>query len=188
MTAQFSDPVKYRGKRYAIVGKNGTGLFDPTLHDMKPVGKCSACWRGFVCTYAVEGGRLLLDAFAVCLDNLAPVLFGVSPKPDEGRIRLFDAVYKRLNHRVTYTGGLLLADGFIDELYVHMGFHPAWKYREVHELVFQDGTLVQEDDRSEQIAEFRRELGNRPLEPGTGAKRAEIKRWIEHCFSQDYRW
>jgi hypothetical protein len=188
MTAQFSDPVKYCGRSYSLAGKNGTGLFDPAAHGLKPVGRCSACWRGFVCTYAVHNRKLLLDAFVVCLDGPAPPLFGVAPKPDEGDIRLFDAVYEELAHPLPYSGGLLLADGFIEDLYVHMGFHPAWKYREVHELVFRDGELVQQTDRSEQIAEFRQELGDTPLEPGRGAKRSDIKRWIEQCFSQEYRW
>lgn len=123
MTAQFSDRVKYRGKSYSIAGKNGTGLFDPPAHGLTPVGKCSACWRGFVCSYAVEDGMLLLDSLAVCLDDPAPDLFDVSPTPYEGEIRLFDAVYDNLDHCVPYTGGLLLAADFIEELYVHMGFH-----------------------------------------------------------------
>jgi hypothetical protein len=92
-----------------------------------------------------------------------------------------------LGHRVPFSGGLLLADDFIDELYVHMGFHPAWKYREVHELVFLDGDLVLEADRSEQIAEFRQEIRDRPLEPGSGSEREDIRRWIERCFSQEYQ-
>jgi hypothetical protein len=188
MTAQFSDPVEYRGRTYSIAGKNGTGLFDPAEHGMRPVGKCSACWHGFVCSYAVEGRRLLLDRLAVYLDEPAPVLFGVPPKADEGEVPLFDVVYEGLRHPVAYSGGLLLGRDFIRELYVHMGFHPAWKYREVHELVFQGGELVQETDRSEQVAEFRREIADRPLEPGNGAERAEIQRWIEKCFSQEYRW
>ena len=188
MTAQFSDPVKYRGQSYSIAGKNGPGLFDPTEHGMKPVGRCSACWRGFVCTYSVEGQRLLLDRLAICLDGPAPILFGVQPKPEEGDLPLFDAVYEELRHPVPYTGGLLLARDFIQELYVHMGFHPAWKYREVHELVFREGELGQQTDRSEEIAEFRREIANRPLEPGHGARGPEIARWVEKCFTQEYRW
>src|SRR5262249_17791255 len=125
---------------------------------------------------------------AVCLDPPPPALFGVALKPDDGGTRLFDAVYEGLAHPVQYSGGLLLAADFIEEWYVHMGFHPAWKYREVHELVFRDGDLVQEADRSEQIAESRQELRDRPLEPVRGARRADIKRWIERCFSQEYRW
>jgi hypothetical protein len=188
MTAQVSDPVKYRGKIYSIAGKNGTGLFDPTEHGMKPVGKCSACWHGFVCTYFVVEKGLLLDQLAICLDEPAPLLFDVKPKPDEGGMRLFDVVYEGLQHPVPYTGGLLLGRDFIKELYVHMGHHPAWKYREVHELVFRAGELVQQTDRSDQIAELRREIAMRPLEPRHGAKRQEIERWIEKCFSQEYRW
>ena len=45
-----------------------------------------------------------------------------------------------------------LADGFIQNLYVHMGFHPAWKYREVHELLFEDGRLLHAQDRSAAMA------------------------------------
>ncbi len=69
-----------------------------------------------------------------------------------------------------------------------MRFDPAWKYREVHELVFREGELVQEADRSEQMAEFRRKLSDRPLEPAADADQTEIKGWIEQCFSQKYGW
>src|SRR5262249_3542385 len=146
------------------------------------------CWRGFVCTYLVEGQRLLLDQLAINLDEPAPILFGVRPKPDTGELRLFDAVYDRLRHPVPSSGGLLLARDLLKELYVHIGFNPAWKDREVHELVFRDGALVQETGRCAQIAELRQEIADRPLEPGYEAKRPEILRWIEKCFSQEYRW
>lgn len=188
MTAQSSDQVRYRGKSYSIAGKNGKGLFDPTQHGMKPVGKCSFCRRGIVCTYSVDGQRLLLDQLAIYLNEPAPVLFDVQPKPPKRGVRSVDALYEDLKHPIPYTGGLLLAHDFIRELYVHMGFHPAWKYREVHELIFHEGELVQQTDRSEQIAELRQEIANRPLEPEYEARRSEIERWVEKCFSQEYRW
>src|SRR5687767_8065482 len=53
MTAQFCDQMEYRGKQFSIAGKNGTGLFEPTQHGLNPVWRCSACWRGFVCSYAL---------------------------------------------------------------------------------------------------------------------------------------
>jgi len=43
-------------------------------------------------------------------------------------------------------------------------------------------------DRSGQIAELRRECANRPLEPGNLAAAAEIERWVEMCFNQEYEW
>jgi hypothetical protein len=188
MTAQFSDSASYRGKDYSIAGKNGEGLFDPSEHGMKPVGRCSACWRGFVCAYRVEGRALFLDRLSIYLDGAAPDLFGVQPIRSRPRFGLFDVVYEALCHKVPYTGGLLLAREFIKELYVHMGFHPAWKYREVHELIFKNGELLEESDRSREIAELRQEIADRPLEPGQSASRSEIERWITQCFSQEYRW
>jgi hypothetical protein len=188
MTAQFSDQVTYLGKRYDLAGINGTGLFDPSTLGLEPVGLCSACWRGFVCGYAVEGRALRLDSLMTNLGDPAPTLFGVAPRPIEGEYPIFETVYEGLDHPVSYTGGLLLAGDFIRELYVHMGFHPAWKYREVHELIFREGELVSEADRSEEIAEFRREIADRSLEPEFGAEESDIKRWIERCFRQEYRW
>lgn len=84
-----------------------------------------------------------------------------------------------------FTGGLLLAQDFIRELYVHMGFHPPWKYRVVHELSFTDGRLTAERDRSAAMEEIRQRLVARPLGPD-GTDQAELHRWIEQCFDRSY--
>ncbi len=187
MTAQFSDQVFYRGTEYSIAGIDGKGLFDPGAIGLKPVGKCSACWRGFLCTYAIRERRLLLDTVAICLEGVAPPLFGVAPRPDHSKLAAFDYVYDRLQHSVAFTGGILLARDFIQALYVHMGFHNAWKYREVHELVLRDGEVVQETDLSAKVAKVRRLLCSQPLEPGPSASRSEVGKWVERCFDQGYR-
>src|SRR5262249_28106356 len=134
-------------------GINGEGLFDPAEHGMKPVGISTACWRGFVCAYRVEDQALILDNLSVHLAGSAPDLFGIRPNQFEAGVN-----YEDLSHKVPYTGGLLIAREFIKELYVHMGFHPAWKYREVHELVFENGTLIQQADRSDEMAELRHRI------------------------------
>ena len=138
---------------------------------------------------------LSLDSLRINLDVQARDLLGIKPEPDEeiveadkSRWRLFDVIYRRMNYKVPYTGGLLLARDFIEELYVHMGFHPVWKYREVHEVIFSNGDLLHGSDRSEEIAGFRDRMVNRPLKPGLGASPLEIKTWIEQCFTQEYRW
>jgi hypothetical protein len=153
MTAQISEQVGYRGKRHSIAGVNGSGLFDPSEHGIQPVTISTACWRGYHCTYEVAEGSLLLTSVTVGLDEehraLAergegPRLFGKVPR----RYPVRGHVYDGLREVMPFTGGLLLADGFIRELYVHMGFHPAWKFREVHELLFERGKVVKEADRS----------------------------------------
>jgi len=89
---------------------------------------------------------------------------------------------------VPFSGGLLLGHDFIQELYVHMGFHPAWKFRQVHEVLFENGQVVKAADRSAEMAEFRAMVANRPLEPTNVENRVEIERWVERCFSLDYKW
>ena len=82
-----------------------------------------------------------------------------------------------------YTGGLLIADGFIQDLYVHMGFHPAWKYTNVVELVFETGVLQNEFDRSERMAEIRQLL----LDSGRSPTNTEILEFVKHSFDRTYR-
>ncbi len=95
--------------------------------------------------------------------------------------------YRGLAKRVPFTGGVLLADGFLSELYVHLGYQPAWKYREVHELLFEDGRLLHAHDRSAAMAELRAKLAGAPRGPGAKACREAIARWVENAFSLDYR-
>lgn len=96
MTAQISDVVKYRDESYGLVGVKGTELFDPTRHGLEPIGACSACWRGFVCTYSTEGWRLCLDELDIYLDGRPPVLFEVKPQPSKDRFLSFIASRSRL--------------------------------------------------------------------------------------------
>jgi hypothetical protein len=203
MTVQYSDQIRFMGKSFSIAGINGTGLFDPTQHNMKPIGGNTSCRRGFICTYSVEQKQMLLDCLAIRMDKPNFVLFGIEPRPNESyswlpesiyrHIQhagqpLYDMVYEDLQHPIAYTGGFLIGRDFIHELYVNMGFHPAWKYQKIHELIFRNGELVRSTDRSELIAMIRREKIAKPLRPGPKATRSEIERWIEKCFDQEYRW
>ena len=194
MTTQLSHSIEYRGQGYSIAGKQGDGLFDPTQHGMKPIGRCTACYDGYLCTYVVDGQRLLLDQLDICLDAQGPILFGVRPKAYTRktlmfftrRTSIFDVVYERLQHPVPYSGGLLLARGFIEDSSLNIGYTPAWKYREVHELMFDNGELERETDRSAQMPELRREIAD--SYPGREAKQSEIGDWVQKWFGQEYRW
>jgi hypothetical protein len=83
---------------------------------------------------------------------------------------------------------LLLARGFIDNLYVHMGFHSAWKYEAVVELVFDTGVLTGEFDRSRQMAELRREITGAKAadESGPIMTRDDIAKFVEQSFDRKY--
>ncbi len=197
MTAQINDTFRYRQREYSVAGISEGELFDPSLLDLKPAGTCSACWRGYQAVFALFDARLVLDALHVNLlksgegyeREEGPPINGVKPGEPRGEYDLFNNHYEGLQYHLEYTGGLLLADGFIKELYVHMGFHPAWKYEKVVELIFDAGILKQEFERSEQMAEIRqRFLGSRAENDSDGMPTEyKIAMFVERAFDRSYR-
>lgn len=207
MTAQASDRIRFNNRTFSISGINGDGLFHPEDHGVTPQPISTACWRGFVCDYAVEDDILLLREveFGLGRTDAESVELGSGPQIFGKDIVLFEEIRKgntregtrditlthyrcvELHEHIEFTGGLLIADGFIRELYVHMGFHPAYKYRNVFELIFERGRLVEATDRSQVMAELRNSMTQHRMMPDPQQSMAEVEEWIEQCFSLDYR-
>lgn len=192
MTAQIADRVRHRGSDFSLARVDGSGLFDPAAYGITPQALHSACWRGYYCTYGIEGGRLVLkrvqiglqgDQQALAARGEGPRLLNALPHPGDSRQSFF---YDSLAAPLAFTGGLLLGRDFIRNLYVHMGYHPAWKYQQVLELLFEEGVLRAEYDRSEAMADIRTALTPESLRPRRG-DRDELRAWIERCFSLRYR-
>jgi hypothetical protein len=201
MTAQIGDGFKYRGESWSQCGLKGSGLFEPSQHGIQVGPLSSACWRGFHCEYEVAEGQLLLTQVTVGLreDDYARAELGNGPlvfgKPLSIRTKVIPAKRRRkkgkswvvpaqvevvsppmvegLRERVPFTGRILLGKGFVPGLYVHMGLHQARRFRRVFELTFEAGRLVEECDRSAQMAEMR-------------ASPFAVFRWILRSFSQKY--
>jgi hypothetical protein len=68
-----------------------------------------------------------------------------------------------------------------------MGFHPAWKYATVYELIFEGGVLIEESDRSKEMARIRERFQQQPLSPGSRAPDEAIHAWIEQTFNRNYQ-
>lgn len=186
MTAQMPETVRIKAKHYALCGVRGEGLFNPEHHGLETAAPHTACWRGFVCGYAIVDNRLVLDEIELWSDatrwshNLAllEVLFGENIQLDERNHRFHAAC---LGYVVPFTGALLLGDGFIEELPALMGFHPPYMYEKVLELTFESGFLLSESDRSMQMAEVRR------IEVHKGTHRdGDPEGWIHDSFRLDY--
>ncbi len=200
MTAQINDTFRYRKNEYALAGMSEGELFDISVLDLKPSMASTACWRGYQAVFAIVHSRLVLDALHVNLlrpgeenncseREVGPVINGVAPSPPRQGLDFFNNHYQGLNYHLEYSGGLLLADGFIESLYVHMGFHPAWKYKSVIELVFDAGILKEEFDRSERMAEIR-EMVSKSRKKGSSTEKPsddEIKQFVERAFDRRYR-
>ncbi|MFC4160420.1 hypothetical protein [Chitinimonas lacunae] len=189
MTAQIPDTLTLDGIEYALAGIDGEQPFDPAEFGLNPVGRCTACYRGYVCGYRLHDGTLRLDRLRLThqaelppgvRQPPGPPLNGISPKrPPRGMLD-FNCQYEGLNLALPFSGGLLLGRDFVPELYVHMGFHPAWKYREVVELHFVDGVLAQREDRSAAMAQFRATLA-------PGQRIVPSRDFIASAFSREYK-
>ena len=67
-----------------------------------------------------------------------------------------EALYKDINLPVSFfTGKLRIAKGFIDELYVHMGFPKPSAFKTVLDLTFEDGKLIETKNRSNEMMKKR---------------------------------
>lgn len=197
MTAQINDTFRYHCNQYAVAGISEGELFRPDSLDLAPAPATTACWRGYQARFAISGSHLVLDALHVNLvedfksgrRKEGPVINGVEPTASHERYGFLNNHYLGLDLRLKYSGGLLLADGFIRELYVHMGFHPAWKYETVIELVFEDGILRSEADRSESAAGLRQRIleSRGDEEAGRMPDRDEIREFVKLAFDRTYR-
>ena len=197
MTAQIPDLCLYDDVEYSLAGISDGTLFDPSLLGLEPVSNCTACWRGYQAVFSLVDAQLVLGSLHVTLcepeghfvRKEGPTIHGVLPTGPTEPHDLFNNHYVDLNYPLDYTGGLLLARGFLRELYVHMGFHPAWKYTEVVELIFENGVLLQRFDRSERMAEIRQRI----LESAKAGKRAGprtllgVRKFIKRSFDRTYR-
>jgi hypothetical protein len=188
MTAQISDVVTFDGTAYTLAAIDGHGLFDPDDHGLQVVPTSTANYRGYQAHYAVRDGRLLLTALHDV--GLSDAVEGTSPDAlprVAGRTPTwqgYSLAYDDLNLEMPFSGGLLIADGFIHELYVHMGFHPAWKFRRVHELIIENGRVTGTHDRSDEIAAVRETMAGRDRpDPVAGDS---LRSWIARTFERDY--
>jgi hypothetical protein len=108
VTAQIDDVFRYGGHEYAVAGISEGELFDPSLLDLKPVGHCSACWRGYQAVFALSESRLVLDALHVSLDSQPGLeINNVKPAGPKGQHDWFDNHYQSVNYHLEYTGGVL---------------------------------------------------------------------------------
>jgi hypothetical protein len=198
MTAQIDDVFQYREKEYSLAGISEGELFDISILGLKPSMASTACWRGYQAVFALAQSRLVLDTLHVNLIRQAgkdqyqredgPVINGIRPSPPKQEHDHFNNHYEKLDYHLEYTGGLLLANGFIWDLYVHMGFHPAWKYKTVIELIFEGGVLRNEHDRSKKMAEIRDMVVARQKQKDSGDMPTdeEIMRFVERAFDRSY--
>jgi len=191
MTAQISDHIIYKEEIYNLTGYTEEIPFLVESFGLDPVGNNTACYRGFQRTFIIESNKLLIQGLDINTkkDNFKnsdlPDIYGVKPNTKVKRPKslFFNTEYKDLNYLINYSGSLLIGKGFIRNLYVHMGFHPAWKYEKVIELTFKNGILTKSENLSLKMSKVREEL----MDNENQMKNNKTDDWIESTFNQKYK-
>jgi hypothetical protein len=159
MTAQMHDSILLNDQKFSIVGVNGRELFNPVGFGLRPFSTATSCWRGYMCEYKTDFDQLLLNTLQVNHEQQGPAIQGVAPSFGKG---MFNNVYNHLSLPIDFSGEILAGEKFIRELYVHMGFQPAWKYETVYELVVSHGVILETKDVSKPMAGLRQQMTRRP--------------------------
>jgi hypothetical protein len=126
------DVVMLGGRAFGITAIDGGQLFNPEDHGLQPQATGTACYRGYVATYAMAGEQLILAALDLGSAQPPPNLHGVEPTlVSDGLVWRYAGV----TLPIEFTGRLLVGDGYVpDSPYLNMGFWPAWMYADVYEL------------------------------------------------------
>jgi hypothetical protein len=210
VTAQDSDGIRYKGEGYTFIQANGTDLFNPAQIGLKVAGWSTANNRGFVCVYEVADQSLYLMKAYLGLSNSDveamqrgehPAVFGQIPRrymieglsttmggKSTPKLRptireSFEFLVDDLKVLIPFTGGLLIGGDFIRKMY---GFQAPYSFSVLHELVFHNGVLVEEYDRSELGAEFREKVHLQMRELETAAAWEMAMKWVESNFRFKY--
>jgi hypothetical protein len=147
MTGQIPDLVEYNGIEYTLVGYKGKKLFSPVDFDMKPKMTSTACRRGFAVKYSCNNDLLIVEKLEINVDETKEVNGVKGTTNTEEPIR-FQYYYENLKLEIPYSGKMLIATDFINEMYEHMGFPRAIAFKKVLELKFKEGKLISTEDKS----------------------------------------
>ena len=183
MTAQITDTFLFKGKPYQLIGITGGNLFSSQDFGIEAEFINTACWRGFYSTYEIIDKGIFLKDMTVLLeprkDGKYKAINNVLPQ----QISDDEALYKDINLPVSsFTGKLRIARGFIDELYIHMGFPKPSAFKTVLDLTFESGQLKETKNRSK---EMKKKRGTFKKLYNEHCKSGKIGQAVEKAFSLD---
>ena len=92
MTAQETDSVFYKGRKYDLIGSSrGELLFDIFKFGLKPEMISTACYRGFFCDYTLNTNGLFVRKLTVYdKSGNYPVIRSVKPKIVEDYLAVYN--------------------------------------------------------------------------------------------------
>lgn len=156
MSAQLPDRMVFQGKEYDVITSFPPKLFNPISWGLKPASPHGACLRGTILTYEVKEGVLYLKdlRYWTKQSTLSGLVPGV-PSKEEETGGCIGYLYSNINAVIPWSGEIVIGRSFLWPLLLPRGFQPAWKYKEVSRLLFEEGSLRAFGDVSRSMARLR---------------------------------
>ena len=180
MSQQVDDNFIYNDKEYILMALEYPKKFlDLKKFKLKPIEMSTACWRGFVITFAVKNNQLIVDQILTNNQTYTKShkrktivineINGVFPEIIEpkGLIDVFNEYrilhYNNLNYTLNYTGAIIIVKDFINKYitgpYAFLSISP-FCYKEIIKLNFMNGILTNTKDLSNYGIKIRLEKNN----------------------------
>ena len=152
LTTQAESGFRYKDDLYGILATgndNYDKLFSPYDYGLIPHGESTASYSGWCAELGVSESQLTLESLYVNLEGglQGPRINEVAPVVCDN---LFNNHYENLNLTLPFTGGVLLV-----REPVGMSAFKIWDFSIVLELVFENGRLLNEFDRSSVVGHLR---------------------------------
>lgn len=167
-TGQIPDQIIYEGKTYDVIGVQGE-LPTPNSFGMETRSNLSSNWRGYHTKYDIRLNKLKIYQMTINAKNQEyKKINGISPDHEtnkecsviEGEKHCISlgALYNEVEYPVNFTGKLRLGNTLLSWFRVPMGFQKPSAYKEVIDLEFAHGELVNVINRSEEVEMIRGEF------------------------------
>jgi len=164
---------------------------------IQPTEFSTACWRGYVATYAIYRGNLVLKKLYTNngneIKNCAPLINYKSPEIsvlkglcDEYKDTWREFTYKNINLPISYNGSILITKDFIWDRYIHMGFQSPFSYKTVIQLTFKEGKLIKTKYLSDIAKTIREKEIKPPVNNDNNNYISNMLKWINDCFDVSY--
>ncbi|MEJ6467231.1 hypothetical protein [Fusobacterium ulcerans] len=189
---QLSDVIIINGKRHLLIAQTVPFNFNPELYGVIPDPFHINCLNGYWTEYEVIEERLNVKRLYINSTRYK-LINGVKAKKTKGNdmISLGHHLYKNLNILENYTGSLMLGSGTLLKYISNLGYADAYAYKEVIEVDFIDGKIVNITDYSKEVEEVRKTIVERkneftPLSFTKDKLDPEAEKILEQTFSLRY--
>ncbi len=143
MTAQIFDRVIFEAESYKLSNATNELPFKVEMFNIEPIWTSTSCWRGFVRTFIIINRQLYIKQLDVNDKKIRELgvykyqpntIYGTYPEINEGgnTNAIFEMTYKDINHKVDFTGSILIGKNFYLDLLSHIG-DTHWQAGEVYE-------------------------------------------------------